>query len=171
MRVQHVIITTSGVEDENAHRSLDRMIRKVLDLRKHPILVVGPEGDSVLLASRLAEMCELVFDPNFNGQIFSSVKAGLQVTAGPAFVLPLKEASLSAAWEKPEVWESLERELDQTTSEESDVLQALTQEANPGACCYPCVVTRKGARNLLTLEAQADWMASERIRSRAVSIE
>lgn len=172
MRVHNVIITTTGAGEKCEDGSVDRMIQRVLDLGKNPILVLGPEGDAVLLNSRLAEACDLVFDPNYEGHSFSSIKAGLHATVGPAFVLPLLEvANSDSAWESTDTWKRLESELDSPESQASDVVRLVTHKAVPSQSIYPLVITPKGVKSLLNLEAQTDWTAQDLVTARFVSLD
>ena len=94
-----LIITTGADTALCTNGSVDQLIQQVLDLKKNPVLVLGPEGDEVLLHSRLAEHCDLAFDPNFSGNIFSSLNAGLHATTGPVLAMTLKRFAESRSSE------------------------------------------------------------------------
>lgn len=99
-RILHVLIITTGADAALCtDGSVDKMIQQVLDLKKNPVLVLGPEGDDVLLHSHLAEHCDLAFDPNFSGNIFSSLNAGLHATTGPVIAMTLQRFSESGSSE------------------------------------------------------------------------
>jgi len=184
MRVHNVIITTAGSEEPSRNGDdLDRLIRRVLDLKKKPILVIGPEGDDVLRSSKLAEECELVFDPNYEGGLFSSIKAGLHATTGPAFIVPLHSTPASHVFiqalmtdtdqdqDQDRIWHKLESALDHAEIARScDVLRPLTHNDRASWTGFPQVITPSGVQRLLALEASTDWNSSDQVIAGLVPI-
>lgn len=149
------IIIASGRSRYATSGSLDELIRAVLALKKTPIVVLGPDGDDLLRNCTELESCEIVFDPNFEGALFSSIKAGLEAVNGPAFVLPLAELAVDASQ-----WPDLERVLLET-ERGTHVVRPVTQ--NSEDVLYPQIVTAQGLLPLKALPASTDWLASERI--------
>jgi hypothetical protein len=85
VRAACVIILTSG-KAESLRWCIDTVIQTVLDEKRVPILVLGPDADALLPAASKIEKCEIVFDPNYAGDEFSGIKAGLHITSQPAFI-------------------------------------------------------------------------------------
>lgn len=173
MRVHNVIIMTAGSRDlsQNGESgdSLDHLIRRVFRLKKNPILVIGPEGDDVLRNSELTEECELVFDPNYEGGLFSSIKAGLYAATSPAFVVPLHstmdpQAATKALMDQDTTWQKFESVLDhKEIARNCDVLRPLTRNDKASWMNFPQVITPSGVQRLLALEAATDWNSSDQI--------
>lgn len=154
--VKNVIIISSGRVNYVQAGALDALIETVRSLGKLPVVVLGPDGDDLLRTSKNLESCDIVFDPNFAGGIFSSVKAGLEAVNGASFVIPLGETSALDFAE----WEALERVLlDPTTK--AHVVRPVTQ--SNATSLYPLIVTGKGLPQLKSLPSSTDWMHSERI--------
>jgi len=154
---KNVLIISSGRATYAQAGVLDELIGKVRALGKHPIVVLGPDGDDLLRVSRRLETCDIVFDPNFRGNFFSSVKAGLDAVNGASFILPLGASDKTLDFA---VWEAFERALlDPETK--GHVLRPVTQ-ANE-RLDYPLIVTGKGLLPLKALPSTTDWLQSERI--------
>lgn len=155
MRAHNVILITSETITPSIpeyFRSIDTWIEHILSLKKNPILVLGPEGDDVLRSCRHIEECDVVFDPNHQGALFSGIKAGLFATHGAAFVSTVSSPFLPP---KP-VWLALERMLlDFNATNGVDVIQILTQDKD--APIWPALVTAQGVKTLTKLHAQSDW--------------
>jgi hypothetical protein len=161
MRAHNVIVVTSGQADAVAPGQLDRTIQAILDMKKNPIVVLGPDGDALLRDAQLVDQCDVVFDPNFEGGFFSSAHAGLHATHGAAFVIPLKDPLAPLP-----VWQQLESELMKESAQKNDVLKALTPEAenpSPSSVAGPLLVTQRGVQTLKKLAARTDWEKSERV--------
>jgi hypothetical protein len=157
MRALNVIIVASGRVSYGQASDLDELIRSIVALKKQPVLVLGPDGDDLLRSCEESESCEMIFDPNYSGNIFSSIKAGLEVCSQPAMVLPF-----AADWLK------LERFLgDSGTS--THVLRPVTQN-NEDTNGWPQIVTAHGVRELKNLPATTSWDDTEKILAKAVEL-
>ena len=166
MRVQPTLLITTDWEfaDEptslQRYQDLDRLIDWIFASGRTPYLVIGADGDNILRYSRRAERCELVFDPNYEGEIFSSVKAGLCATEGSTFVWL---ASLGLP--EQNTWKSLEENLGLSREPNPDVLRPLA------APSYPRLVTLTGLKKLRTLPAQTNWDTTASVQHQDVEIQ
>ena len=158
MRAHNVIIICSGQGHLSRTDVLNQTVKNILNLKKTPILVLGPDGDDFVEHCQEIEKCEIVFDPNFEGRFFSGVKAGLHATNGAAFVVPLSEKSAdSAHWA---VWVTMEKLLiDPNTSLGADVVWPVTREAD----FLPRLITSRGVTSLKKLPSTTDWESSDQI--------
>ena len=158
-----IIIVTSGKAATVGPRALDEMIRLVVRQRKQPILVLGPDGDEFLRACEEIESCEIIFDPNYDGGLFSGVKAGLHATTSAAFVVALGEPIHEEAFPllAKELWQighdDSKRQLD------CDIICPLTQIDGREIPVFPVLVTGLGTEDLKELAATTAW-TSETIR-------
>jgi hypothetical protein len=159
MRAHNVIIICSG-QGHLAHTDiLAQTVQNILNLKKNPILVLGPDGDDFIEGFESIEKCDIVFDPNFGGVfgagLFSSVKAGLHATHGAAFVVPLSEKTADP--ERWSLWVTLEKLLvDPLTSLGADMILPVTREAD----FLPRLITARGVTSLKKLPAATDWPTS-----------
>lgn len=164
-RAHNVIIVTTGASAFAESGSLDKLIRKVLSLNKNPILVLGPDGDVFLQTCHLIEECDLVFDPNYQGNFFSGVKAGLHATNGAAFVLPLLP-------ELPDdsIWLQLESALSwPDEGPEFDLIRPMSH-CDDALGSFPQLVTPHGIRTLLNLAATTRWEQATQFKARLVPV-
>ncbi|MES2854796.1 MAG: hypothetical protein V4692_02980 [Bdellovibrionota bacterium] len=153
MRAASVIILTSS-KALALKWSIDDVIQKILDEKRVPILVLGPDADELLSAASKIERCEIVFDPNFTGNEFSGVKAGLHATGQPAFVWN-GDGDFPSAHSRLD----LERALLDT---KHDVLLIEGQDTQT-------MITRGGLMHLRTLDSSTQWRTSSLIRFHALS--
>ncbi len=151
MTAPSVIILTSGLVQTGSGQELSRLISTIRQLKKTPIVVLGPDGDELLReCSEIIDDCEIVFDPNFEGGLFSSLKAGLfALRHGGAFVLPLGAPYMNAP-----AWRKLEDAL--LTSEQEHIIRAAPQDQG-GAMTFPLLVTARGMSHLRNQPAQSPW--------------
>lgn len=164
IRAHNVIIITTSASHLAQTATLDQYIKKVRSLGKNPIVVLGPDGDEFLRHSHHIDDCDLVFDPNYSGCTFSSVKAGLHATNGPAFVVPLNESL-----PEDELWHHLEEALEWPDQSERivDVIRIAQSDSGTdagsdagsgfGTRPLPQVVTGPGLGVLKSLPATSDW--------------
>ena len=163
MRASSVIIVSSGKSQNLATDKLDRLIRSVIELKKNPILVLGPDGDEILRHCELVEKCELVFDPNYKGSIFSGIKAGLHVTRGATLVVPLSENLCEEEFQKTAARLESEFRADENISK-FDVVEALTQNADASDASETILlITPKGSTSLIKKDSTIDWKNSQEI--------
>lgn len=164
MRAHNVIIITTGASHHLNTKQLDDLIQKILGLKKNPILVLGPDGDEFLRSCNWIEQCDIVYDPNYAGQLFSGIKAGLHSTNGAAFVLPL-----SSSIPDDSIWSRLEMALlDHELSRSADVIRTVTNGNANSHAGYPFLVTRRGVQNLLKLDATTDWESAAEVTFKTV---
>jgi hypothetical protein len=149
MLAHNVIILTSGRATAIATEAIDSLILALRKLKKNPILVLGPDGDDILRLSQQIENCEIIFDPNYEGEIFSGIKAGLETTNAAAFICAINEPILD-----PATWADLERALFSEDAKSVHVFSPLTQDSIPR---YPQLVTAHGVRLAKTLPALSCW--------------
>jgi hypothetical protein len=159
MLAHNVIILTAGRANEIRRGRLDQLVDFVLSMKKTPIIVVGPDGDDLLRTTARLDDCEIVFDPNFNGEEFSSVKAGLQSTGEPCFFLRANSPLPSR-----ETFQQLERELMGSQTSGVDVY-ATPNHDDPNAVF---LVTQRGVRSLKNQPASTRWLKSQEIAFRLV---
>lgn len=164
MIASNVIVLTSGQYKEGNGRKLGELISGILKLKKKPIVVLGPDGDDLLRNCTEIENCEIVFDPNFNGGLFSGLKAGLfAVSHGGAFVVSLGDPYLDA-----KNWSKLEAAL--LNSEKEHVIRAAprmkSDEVN-----FPFIVTARGVSHLKSLSAETPWPPGHEVIFRDVALD
>jgi hypothetical protein len=158
--VKSVIIVTGGRSNYAAAGALDQLIRDTLSLGKQPVVVLGPDGDDLLRSCSLIENCEMVFDPNFQGGIFSGVKAGLEAVNGAAFVIPLGAESVL----KPTRWVNFEKALLEEHNRNHVIRPVATGITPDGTPLYPLMITPQGILPLKALPSSSDWLSSDRIK-------
>jgi hypothetical protein len=166
MRAHNVLIISSGCSKEANSETLDGLVRAITAMNRNPILVLGPDGDEIISGSQEIEKCDLVFDPNYAGQFFSSLKAGLQATHGAAFVVPL-----SASLPPPSIWQALEKDLLlEPTASQCDVIRPTLNADAAGHSCgpsaWPLLITPRGVKSLVAMPAATDWEQCEKITVR-----
>lgn len=154
---KNVLIISSGRVNYAQAGALDDLIRKVRSLGKLPVVVLGPDADDLLRSSKELESCDIVFDPNFQGNFFSSVKAGLDAVNGASFVLPLGEIEKFLDFAG---WEAFERAL-LDAGTKAHVLRPVTQSNE--RLDFPLLITGKGLLPLKALPSSTDWQSSERV--------
>lgn len=159
MLAHNVIILTAGRVDEIRRGRIDQLIEFVMSMKKTPILVLGPDGDDLLRSIARLEDCEIVFDPNFAGEEFSSVKAGLQATGESCFVL-----RAGAPIPTRETFANLEREL-LRSSQGVDVF-ATPDYQDPDAVL---LVTQRGVATLKNQPSSTRWLKSDGFAFRLVT--
>jgi hypothetical protein len=153
VKIPNLVIVSPGCGHLARTGALDRLIRLATGIRKNPILVLGPDGDDLLSGSSEIEQCDLVFDPNYSGNFFSGLKAGLQAIKEAAFVVPLTDAIPEQG-----AWKRLENQLMQEALKtQCDVVRPLTQFNTNPELTLPFLVTAQGVRNLVTLPAATEW--------------
>jgi len=164
MIASNVIIITSGHYVEGNGRKLGEAISGILKLKKKPIVILGPDGDDLLRNCNEIENCEIVFDPNFDGGLFSSLKAGLfTVTHGAAFVI-----SLGAPYLDVKNWSKLEAAL--LNSEKEHVIRAAPRAKNDEVN-FPFIVTARGVSYLKNLPAETPWPPGHEVIFRDVLLD
>lgn len=158
MRIHSVVIITSGSSRLSAPARLDHWIHALRAENKKVVLVLGPDGDDFLLGCKYIEMTELVFDPNFQGGIFSGVKAGLHAVHSPTLVLSLTESHLDPV----ECLHTFETEIagDGTALQSHAVM--LTRDDHFSE--RPFLVTQKGVRHLRELPSALPWPEENQVQ-------
>ena len=165
--IENAIVTTAGAGDFLRNGALDQLLLQLIKKQKQIFLVVGPEGDEVLMHSQHAERCELVFDPNFEGQLFSSIKAGLlavsEFNPGASLLFNFKELASAQAIKvlPPKLWSDFEHVGHLMKYVGCDVLQPVSRDDQTFAPCFPEIITVHGAKRIPTLPAQSNWRADD----------
>lgn len=154
---KNVLIISSGRVNYAKATALDELILQIRSLDKHPIVVLGPDADDLLRTSKYLESCDIVFDPNFQGGLFSSIKAGLDAVNGASFVLPLGAVEKTLEFAS---WEAFEKAL-LNPETKAHVIRPVTQ-ANE-RLEFPLIITGRGLLPLKALPSATDWLQSERI--------
>ena len=158
-----ILLTAGSTQVINASQ-LDALIRELVARKKNPVLVLGPDGDDLLRSCQELEACDLVFDPNYEGDYFSGIKAGLHAVNGPAFVIPVGQDLLPA-----QSWAELELALLRLDSTQKvDVLRPVTPGVSESR--YPQIVTNTGLQALKRLPATTPWTNSHQIVAIEVAV-
>ncbi len=158
MRATNVIIISSGRVSSAPPLALDKMIRSIVEMKKRPVLVLGPDGDDVLGSCAEIEKCELVFDPNYTGGFFSSLKAGLHAIHGATLVVPLDPKFAADDGTLQKTLGDLENSIEgDGTAAKCDVVCPLTHDNATRPAGEPFLVTQKGVKSLMNFEASLDW--------------
>lgn len=155
MQAHNVIIICSGLARTTTDRDLNEILKTLQELKKNPVLVLGPDGDELLRRCDAIENCEIVFDPNFEGGFFSSLKAGLFATQRAAFTL-----SLQTPVPPKQVWHALDEALFKTQHNGPHILRPVIRNS-PVSLEFPLLVTTQGIAKLKSLPAQSPWPLSE----------
>ncbi len=166
-----ILITThldlkdlQGSSGENLHANLKYSLELAKKFSLNPIVVLGKVGDELLLSFIEIQDCDLTFDTNFNGSIFSSVQSGLAAASGAAFVLPLDQSPAAEA-----VWQQLDQTMWSTPPTELvDVLQMLTCDSGDRMVQYPQLVTVAAVPRLQKLPLDVEWLHDPRLHIRVV---
>lgn len=138
------------------------VIGSVRSLGLNPIVVLGPAGDEVLRTCPELEDCDLVFDPNFSGDLFSSVQAGTHAATGACFILPLGTEATDDS-----LWSELDRAAWSLKPDDIvHVLQAVNIADGDIRPVFPQLVTRLGVRHLRDLPVSGEWGRDARISIR-----
>ena len=161
MRAHNVIIVTAGRIRATSDRDLSALLKTLRELKKTPVLALGPDGDDLLRLSEEIENCEIIFDPNFAGDFFSSVKAGLFATHGAALVVALGESMLDF-----HEWARLESLL--ANAGEEHVLRLAQRDGESPR--FPLLITARGVSELRELPSETDWLKSSRVIVRDVAL-
>ncbi len=151
MLAHNAIIITAGRVQGNI-AEFDQLVATLCSQGKTPIAILGPDGDDLLGSTREIERIEIIFDPNFEGDVFSSVKAGLELTENPAYVFVLGERHLDQ-----KQWARLEDSLRETDSQIHRLIP-VTQDSETH---YPQLLTKNGVRSLRHLAASTSWSDSQ----------
>jgi hypothetical protein len=152
-----VVIITSGMVDQAPRGQVDQMIRLIRSVRKNTILVVGPDGDDLLRSNVELDHCDFVFDPNFSGSIFSSIKAGLHASQGACFVISL----LHSAFDRTH-FAALEAAL-RNQPAATDVLRLATRPSENPIQTGLELITRPALDRLKSLPSETLWDPSSPI--------
>jgi hypothetical protein len=129
-----------------------------------PIVVLGPAGDELLLNFSELENCDLTFDTNFSGEIFSSIQSGLAAAEGASFVLPLDENALPE-----EAWVTLDQARRATPPTETvDAYQVLGCLGGDRVTLHPQLVTVPAVARLQKLPLDIQWLHDPRLHVRVV---
>jgi hypothetical protein len=176
LRAKNLLLITSSLSstDLRGARSMrltlqfNDTLRLAKDLGLEPIVVLGPAGDEILRACPQLEECDFVFDPNFEGSLFSSVQAGLQASTGATFIFPF---SATPAIVDRGLWDALDRaSWDVRPDEAPDVLKFVTQPDGDRLPGFPQLVTLNGLKRLKSLPANTEWESDPRIRIRVIRL-
>lgn len=170
MRAHNVIIVSSGASVVAPAGALDHLIRSICANKKRAILVLGPDGDEILASCQEIENCELVFDPNYSGEFFSGLKAGLHATHGAAIVVPLRSAKVAETALSEQKFSTVVSTLEAAvegdgTAAQCDVVCPLvTQDDAPVSRSESIfLVTQKGVQSLKNIPSQSDWETLEQV--------
>lgn len=157
MKAYNLIIVSSGRADRAPSGHLRKMVQTCTSMSRNPILVVGPDGDELLLREGDAlDACDLVFDPNFEGNFFSSLKAGLQASHGATLVATV-EAPLS-----PTQVKALEAAAFNLKDDTVDVIRLMGTDGGSQSFKL-ALVTPRGVTKLKALPADTLWESSPAI--------
>ncbi|MES2964718.1 MAG: hypothetical protein V4760_12570 [Bdellovibrionota bacterium] len=151
MLAHNVIILTAGRSHELGRGRIDQLIDFVTAMKKTPILVLGPDADDLLRQINRHDECEFVFDPNFEGEEFSSIKAGLQATGEACFIIRASSTLPDRA-----TFALLERELLASGTSGVDVFAH--PDHDDSRAVY--LVTQRGVASLKKQPASARWLKS-----------
>lgn len=157
MRAKELILTTTRLSFEDFQGAQSMRVRERLrdNLARakkfglNVILVLGATGDEILRLCPELEDADLAFDPNFEGEVFSSIQAGVLAATGAAFVLDVGDETLG-----DDAWIALDKsfcELQPTTK--IDVIELKTQTG----AASPQLITIAGLQRLRKLPMQAAW--------------
>jgi hypothetical protein len=158
-----LLIVSSGCDAE-AIEPLDNYIKKLNSKWKNVSLVMSSEGDEILSRCEQHESIDLVFDPNYAGDLFSSVKAGLiscQRTSLGAWILPLASAHNPAFVEGDALssWIGLaDRLLSVVLRQPPDPTTDLILFHEGHNPIYPIWVTPSGVLRLRAISADRKWL-------------
>jgi hypothetical protein len=144
-----IIIATSSYCEEIepvGESSLDWQIRHALMQKRHPIIVLGANGDALFRTSRALGQCEFVFDPNEEYGFLSALKAGLTAVNKPSFFVAAKVRLAS-----PLSWQRFEAEWNGHSAQPYHLLSESPTSLQIAQ--HPGLVTRKGLNLLLESEA------------------
>lgn len=150
MKPLNVIIVTSERSTYGQANSLDESIRFFIAHGLHPILVLGPDGDNILSMCSLIDSCEIVFDPNYQGDFFSSVKAGLFAAESASFVWPY-----SIALPNRSDVQTLAQAVKTVDALHADRI-AIEHEEKRVDLMFS-LVTLRGLKQLRNVSAESDW--------------
>jgi CTP:molybdopterin cytidylyltransferase MocA len=167
MVAKSVIILSSGRANYAAGGALDDLIKAITALGKTPVLVLGPDGDDLMRTCAAIETCELVYDPNFNGGMFSGIKAGLHAVHGPAYVIPLADPT-ALEFSKWNELETVLRANDVSGKTGTHVIRPVTQ--NGAIPLFPQLVTAHGLLPIKALPATTDWASSDRLHFETIVV-
>lgn len=157
-QVKSLILVTSGRGSYAQSGLLDQLLSDLSSQGKNPIVVLGPDGDDFLRSCDKLEACDIVFDPNFEGEVFSSIKAGLEAVSGPTFVAPLETCAGQIDFG---VWDKLESSyLANGEASHCHVIQGHRPDGTP---LFPLLITAKGLLPSKALPANSDWLASGKL--------
>lgn len=157
MRARDLILTTTRLNPEDFEgaqgmRVRERVRDNLARAKKfglNVILVLGATGDEILRTCPELEEADLAFDPNFEGEIFSSIQAGVLAATGAAFVLDAGEETLDDF-----AWIALDDALF-SASADADVLQLSLGSTDRAQT--PQLITLNGLKRLRKLPMQASW--------------
>jgi hypothetical protein len=172
MKAKNLILITSHLESKDLQGSSGQRLRvnlkRALELAQKysltPVVVLGPAGDELLLSFNELENCDLTFDTNYTGSIFSSVQSGLAAAEGASFVLPLDETALAE-----DLWVTLDQTRRATPPTETvDVFQVLGCVGGDRVTMYPQLVTVPAVARLQKLPLDVQWLHDPRLHIRVV---
>ncbi|HVK62787.1 MAG TPA: hypothetical protein VM432_14615 [Bdellovibrionales bacterium] len=153
MRAASIIVLTSG-KAEGLRWKIDDVIQSILDEKRVPILILGPDADILMTAASKIEHCEIVFDPNYSGKEFSGIKAGLHATAQPAFV-----------WNGDGHFPEKQTRILLETAMRDSTEHVLMLPDDPSQA----LLTREGVLRLRDLAAHTQWRTNPLIRFKFVN--
>lgn len=146
---------------EKTRSRVKQAIGTARELGLNPIVVLGPSGDDFLRSCPELEDCDLAYDPNFNGGLFSGVHAGAHAATGACFVLPIDVDGADRT-----VWRALDAAA--WALMPGDAVHVLFQAAagsDGGAPpVFPQLITRDGVKLLRTLPPETAWREGGGIR-------
>ncbi|MCM2280379.1 MAG: hypothetical protein NDI61_00875 [Bdellovibrionaceae bacterium] len=176
MKATDAILLTTGLTATDFSKTrvahtrtrLLQAIRSARSRGLNPIVVLGPAGDDVLRICPELDDCDLAFDPNYAGELFSGILAGLQASQGACFVLPIESAQIDDS-----AWHRLDQAAWSLTPEDVVHVLQMTKSTDveadaESALNFPQLITRSGVAHLRRLPADCLWDRDERIRFRCL---
>ena len=91
MEIKDVIVIARSSASDAAKDSprLEAGLRRLLQMGRKPIVVIGPGGDQFLENCPAIEDCELAFEGEIKTDALSAIELGLLAGSGAAIVVPL----------------------------------------------------------------------------------
>ena len=165
-----VLITTHlttadlvGAKGLHFRENTKDLISRAKNFGLNVVVVLGAAGDEVLRALPELEDCDLTFDFNFTGEIFSSIHSGVHATSGAAFILPVDCEPLP-----DKAWQALDYAMWSTPPNQTDVYQYIKNHAADRVPVYPQLITLAGIKRLQKLPVTTQWPHDPKIQVQLV---
>lgn len=172
MKAKDVILVTTRLTADDFKGSrlvktqnrVKHAIQTVRAFGLNPIVVLGPAGDEFLRSCPELEDCDLAYDPNYAGGLFSGIHAGVHAATGASFVLPIDVESA----DEP-IWRALDAAGWALKPEDVvHVFQAMTVTDGDSLPAFPQLITRAGVQHLRALAPETAWDGPSDIKFRVL---